>query len=292
MSGALAAQPGRAAAIRRVFLGLLAANLAVVGAKVVIGVRADSLSVLGDAVHSSMDALNNVLFMALTRVAARGPDEDHPYGHAKFEVLGAVGILIFLSVACFELLKGALAGLVRGAPPPAFTGTDLTLLAATLAVSVWVSWYEGRRGRALESDLLLADAAHTRVDVYITAGVLLGAALSRRGVPWADPVIAIVVTGLIARMGWGIVRRAMPALVDEAARDPGAVRRAAEDVAGVEAAYDIRSRAAAGTGFAELTIRVRGDISVAQGHAIADAVEARLRRDLRLGAVVVHVEPC
>jgi len=292
MSGALTGTDTRSAAIRRVFLGLLAANLAVVGAKAVIGLKTGSLAVLGDAVHSSVDATNNIVFMVLMRIAGRAPDEDHPYGHTKFEVLGAIGIVIFLSVASFELLKGAVTGLLHAAPPPTFTDTALALIAGTLGVNVWVAWYEARKGRELRSDLLLADAAHTRADVFITVGVLAGAALSRRGVPYVDPAVAIVVTVLIARMGWEIVARALPTLVDQVAREPEAIRRSAQGISGVESAYAIRSRSAAGVVFAELTIGVHGALPVDRAHAIADAVEQQLKRDLQLDEVVVHVEPC
>lgn len=292
MSGARAALPDRAAAIRRVFLGLLVANVAVVAAKVAIGVRTGSLSVLGDAVHSSVDALNNLVFMALMRVAGAAPDADHPYGHGKFEPVGALGILVFLSVSCFELLKNALAGLFQGSQPPLLNSSEFVLLGLTLITNIWVTWYEQRRGRELHSDLLLADAAHTRADVVITLGVLGGAALSRRGVPHVDPIVAIVITVLVARIGWQIVRDAMPSLVDQVAREPNAIKRQAESVTGVQSAYSIRSRAAAGVGFAELTIGVTGDLSVDRAHAIADAVESKLKQELQLDSVVVHIEPC
>lgn len=292
MPGARASLPDRAAAIRRVFLGLLAANVAVVAAKVVIGVQTGSLAVLGDAIHSSVDALNNVVFIALTRAASAEPDEDHPYGHSKFEPVGALGILVFLSVSCFELLKSAFAGLLRGDAPPRFTNAQFLLLGVTLAVNIWVAWYEHRRGRALQSDLLVADAAHTRVDVFITLGVLGGAALSRAGVPHVDPIVAILVTLLVARVGWEIVREALPSLVDQVAREPGAIRAASEAIPGVQSAYAIRSRSASGVVFAELTIGVQGGLSVDEAHAIADAVEARLRGSLQLDHVIVHIEPC
>lgn len=282
----------RAALIQRVFLGLLIANLAVVGAKVVIGIRSGSLSVLGDAIHASVDALNNVLFIALMRVAGRAPDDDHPYGHGKFEVLGALGIVVFLSVSCFELLKGVVGRFLSSAPPPLLTNEDLVLLGFTLAVNVWVAWYEARRGRALGSDLLLADAAHTRADILITAGVMGGGVLTRAGIRHADPVLAIIITVLIVRIGYQIVRRAVPILVDEVAREPDKIRATAEGVEGVEAAYSIRSRASAGVVFAELTIGVPGALAVAKAHEIADSVESRLKRDLGLDEVVVHIEPC
>src|SRR5260221_8059767 len=146
MSGARAAPPpDRAAAIRRVFLGLLVANGAVVAAKIVIGVRTGSLSVLGDAIHSSVDALNNIVFILLMRVASAAPDAEHPYGHAKFEPLGALGILVFLSVTCFELIKISIAGLLNNTPPPHLSMPELGILGLTLVVNVWVAWYEAGR---------------------------------------------------------------------------------------------------------------------------------------------------
>jgi len=284
--------PDRTTAIRRVFLGLLAANLAVVAAKVVIGVRTGSLSVLGDAVHSSADALNNAVFIVLTNVAARAPDDEHPYGHGKFEVLGALGIAMFLSVSCFELLKSAVERLGTAGAPPLLTNADLLLLVGTLALNLWVTWYESRRGRALGSRLLVSDAAHTRGDVMITGGVIAGAMLTRLGVPHVDPVVALVVTIVVARIGYQIVRGALPILMDERALKPDAIRTAAEGIPGVASAYAIRSRDASGVVFAELTIGVAGSLAVARAHDIADQVEARLKRDLSLDEVVVHIEPC
>ncbi len=292
MAVAGAAGRDRTASIQRVFLGLLAANLAVVGVKLGIGIGAGSLSVISDAVHSSVDAFNNIVFVALMRYAGAAADAKHPYGHGKFEVLGALGIVIFLAIASFELLENATRRLLAQAPPPVLTGLDLWLLVGTLLVNVWVAWFEARQGRALASDLLLADAAHTRVDVMITTGVIAGSLLSRAGVRRVDQLVTVIVVILIARVAWQILRRAVPVLVDQAAHEPDTVRHAAERVDGVRAATDIRSRLAAGTTFAELTIKVSGRLPVDEAHDIADAVERRLREDLKLDRVVVHVEPC
>src|SRR5947208_14767596 len=90
----------RSRAVRRVLAGLLVANIAVLVAKATIGMLAGSRAVSRDAVHSSVDAVYNVLGLVVVRFAARQPDEDHPYGHAKFETLGAVGIVVVLSVTC------------------------------------------------------------------------------------------------------------------------------------------------------------------------------------------------
>src|SRR5437899_11594881 len=162
------------ALVRRVFIGLLAANLAVVGVKLAVGLSSGSLAVLGGAADSCVDALNNVLALIVVRVAAKEPDEDHPYGHGKFETLGALAIVGFLAITCFELIRGAVNELLQGAHPVGVTDSQLAVLVLTLGVNVLIAWYENRRGRELRSELLVADAAHPRANALINAGVLAG----------------------------------------------------------------------------------------------------------------------
>ncbi|HEU5048842.1 MAG TPA: cation diffusion facilitator family transporter [Gemmatimonadales bacterium] len=278
--------------IRRVLAGILIANLFVVTVKFIVGVASGSLAVFGDAMQSAVDAVNNIVGLAIVGVASKGPDAEHPYGHAKFETLGALLIVVFLSVSIFELLRGALVRLFAGASAPEIDTTAFALIGITLLVNIAVAAGEARAGRRLGSELLLADAMHTRMDVYITLAVLGGLGLSRAGYGWADPVLAIIVAGFVARTGYEIVRRAMPTLVDERAYDAATIRGEAERIGGVRAAYAIRSRIAASARFAELTIAVDGGADVASAHRIADQVELRLRDELRIDEVVVHVEPC
>jgi len=282
------------AQVRRVLITMLGANLVVVGAKLFIGVVSGSLAVLGDALHSSVDSLYNVLGLIVIRVAARAPDEDHPYGHGKFETLGALAIVVFLSITCFELVRNAVQNLMGGGHVVAVTDPGLVVLLATLGINVLVAWYENRRGHELSSELLLADAAHTRTDVFITIGVLIGVLFARGGATWVDPVVAIVVAALIVRVAYQIFARTVPVLVDERAIPERAIRQAAQRVDGVKSAYGIRSRGGHGAGvrYAEVTIAVDRGANVAAAHAIADEVEERLKRELELNAVTVHVEPC
>ena len=278
--------------VRRVLLGILIANIAVVVVKLIVGYATHSLAVLGDAIHSSVDAVNNIFALAVVQVASKAPDEDHPYGHAKFEALGAIAIVALLSVSIFELARGALGRLIGGGAPPVVSSMALAMLAVTLAVNIAVVWIETRAAHRLESPILLADALHTRSDVAITIAVLAGLALVRLGWGWADPVLALVVAGLVGHTGYQIARRAIPALVDERVLDETSIRREAECIDGVAAAYAIRSRGSMTQRFAELTIAVDGRADVASAHRIADRVEERLRDTLQLHEVVVHVEPC
>ncbi len=282
----------RTALVRRVLVGLFIANLAVVVAKLTVGIATGSLAVLGDALHSIVDALNNVLGFVVIRVASKAPDEDHPYGHGKFETLGALAIVGFMSITCFELVQDAIARLGAGQAPPQLSDMQLVVLVGTLGVNVLVATYETRRGRELESDILLADAAHTRADVFITVGVLIGLLLARRGLWWADPVLALGIALFIVRIAYRIFLRAVPVLVDARAIPDTTIQALAETIGGVKRAYGIRSRDAARTRYAEVTIAVDRNANVAAAHAIADEVEDRLKRDLRLHEVTVHIEPC
>jgi cation diffusion facilitator family transporter len=271
----------------------LVANLAVIAAKVWVGLRAGSLAVLGDAAHSGVDALNNVVGLAAIRAAAIPPDEEHPYGHEKYEMLGALAVVAFLSITCFELVSAAVGRLLLGDATPARPDTvTFGVLAGTLLVNAVVAWTENRAGRKLSSVLLTADARHTGSDVLVTLSVLGGLFLVSRGWTAADAWLGIIVAALIARSGWEILRHAVPALIDTAAVEAHRIVRFVEDVPGVRGVSDVRSRGdLSGAAFVELTIEVDGDGSVEEGHRVADSVEKRLVTDAGFSGAVVHVEP-
>ncbi|UCF19100.1 MAG: cation transporter [Gemmatimonadota bacterium] len=277
--------------MRRILLWILWANLLLVAVKIAVGWKIGSLSVLGDAAHSGTDALNNVVALAAIYLAAAPPDEKHPYGHSKFETLGAFIIAGMLSITCFELLRSAVSRLVQGAPPPRPEAIAVAVLAATMVVNIGVAFYERRRGLELRSELLTADARHTQADVWITLAVLAGLALVRIGWEQADSVLAILVAFVVARSGLLILRSTVPVLVDERAVDPERILKLASGVKGVETVSEIRSRGRPGEAFAELTVRVNPTTSVRQAHTIADEVERRVAQELNLRDVIVHVEP-
>ena len=282
----------RSAAVRSALAWILLLNFVVVAIKAIIGIRSGSLAVLGAALESLLDMLNNIVGMVAVTVAAREPDEDHPYGHAKFETLGALGIVGFLSISCFELLREAIRNLVIGSSPPVPAPHEMLVLGATAAINFFVVWYERKRGRELGSAFLLADAEHTRADIYVTALAVVSLALTRTGVAWADAVLAIAVAGLIARSGYRIVRDTVPVLVDRRAVDASRIRAIVQDIPRIRDVRGIRSRAGAGgVLFADVTIAVDGSISVADAHVLADAVEERIEAALGTSEVVVHVEP-
>jgi cation diffusion facilitator family transporter len=284
----LAGEHGRPRAIQRTLAIILVLNVLVVVIKVIVAVRTGALSVLGATVESALDAMNNVIAILLVALAARGPDDDHPYGHDKFETLGALMIVGFLSISCFELLRNAVTQLLHPEAPTPATGFELALLGSTAVVNVAVVWYETRKGRQYGSALLLADAAHT----FVTALAFISLVLTRIGYAWADPWLAIVVAAVIAWSGYQILRVTVPILVDQRAVEAGEIRTLVAAIPGITSVPQIRSRtSASGVLFAEVTITCDGALPVSRAHDLADAAEGAIRDALGAADVTVHVEP-
>jgi cation diffusion facilitator family transporter len=267
-------------------------NAIVAAVKVWVGIRTGALTVLGAALESGLDMLNNMIGMMLVTVSGRAPDEDHPYGHDKFETLGAIGIVGFLSISCFELLREGVSALVSEHPPHAIGLVDGTLMAATLLANVFVVSFERRRGKQLGSAFLTADAAHTSSDILVTLLALGSLVLSKLGWSRLDPVLAISVALIIAWSGVGILRASIPILVDERAIDGADMRRVVLAVPDVRDVRKVRSRStASGQLFAEVTIAVPGRMPVDEAHRLADAVEAAIEHEFGTSEVTVHIEP-
>ena len=282
----------RSPAVRRVLVIVLLLNALVAFVKVVVGVRTGALTVLGAALESSLDMFNNVIGVMLVRVAGRGPDEDHPYGHDKFETLGTLGIVGFLSISCFELLREGVLSLIGRRTPVSVGVVDLVVIVFALAVNVVVVIYERRRGRELGSAFLLADAAHTGSDILVTLLALASLVLSRGGLAHLDAVLAIAVALIIAWSGYRILRESIPILVDERAIAAHELRSVVLAVPDIRDVRKVRSRAtASGQLFAEVTIAVSGSTSVDEAHRLADAVEEAIAREFGTSEVTVHVEP-
>jgi cation diffusion facilitator family transporter len=282
----------RSPAVRRVLMHVLLLNALVVVIKLVVGIRTASLTVLGAALESGLDALNNVIGMLLVSIAARAPDEDHPYGHDKFETLGALGIVGFLSISCFELMREGVTVLAGGGAATRASPADVTTIMMTLAINAFVVWYERRRGREMGSAFLLADAEHTRGDILVTVLALVSLFLGRHGGKRIDASLAIAVALIIAWSGWRILQRSIPILVDQRAVEAAELRRIIADIPGINEVRGIRSRySASGVLFAELTIAVPGETPVDVAHALADRVEDAVGRKYGAAEITVHVEP-
>ncbi len=280
-------------AVRRVLIITLLLNLFVMILKAVVGWLTGSLSLLADALHSITDSANNILGLVASRFSSPQPDRDHPYGHQKFEAVGALGIAAFLGIACFEILQGAIERILAPDHPPVkIAANELWILLIVLGVNIFVAFYERHIGYRVHSPILIADAKHTMSDIWVTISVMGGLiGIWIWDFQWLDVVLAFPVALLVFWSGWSVIRDNLPWLVDEMAIAPEAIHAIATQVPGVLNCHDIASRGVVGRQtFIEMHLIVDArDVETA--HNITEEVEARLEERFSPTRVMIHVEP-
>ncbi|MGF1570413.1 MAG: cation diffusion facilitator family transporter [Nodosilinea sp.] len=277
--------------VQQVLLITLVLNLAVVGLKATVGCLTGSLSLLADALHSVTDSANNVLGLTTNRLADPQPDRDHPYGHQKFEAIGALGIAAFLGIACFEILKSATERIISGGNLVTMGPTALWIMLLVLGINIFVAFYERRVGRAINSPILIADARHTMSDIWTTIVVLAGLIGVWQGILWLDVALAFPVALLVFKSGWTVLRENLPWLVDEMAIAPEAIHAQVMQVPGVVNCHSLASRGLLGRQvFIDMHLVVE-PTDVEQAHIITENVEDRLDQLYGPARITIHIEP-
>jgi len=280
-------------AIRRVLWITLGLNLLATAAKLIVGYWTGSLSLIADGFDSVFDSASNVIGLAGIYLAAQPADEDHPYGHRKAETMTALIIASLLFLTTWELTQSAVERLRN----PALIQTEVNVwsfgaLLFSIVVHLTMVQYELREGRRLHSDVLVADALHTRAGLFISLSVIGGLTAVRLGYPLADPLLALGIALLIAKIGIDIIRESSPTLMDRVAMPADQVEQIAMSVPGVLSCHRVRSRGHEQAVYADLHIQVDPAMSTEQAHAIAHEVQHRLhKRRPDIQDVTIHVEP-
>jgi len=277
--------------VRRVLWVTLGLNLAVSAGKVLVGHLSGSLAMVADGYHSLVDGSNNVIGLIVAAFAFAPPDRAHPYGHRKFETAATVAIGVALLALAWEVLSGAVARVGHPAMP-AIGLLNWVVMAATIAVNLGVSWFEAREGRRLHSAFLVADATHTRADLYVSLGVIASFLAAIAGLGWADPLVALAIGGIIAWQAAQILLSAFHVLTDRAAIAPEGLESLAAAVPGVLRVHDLRTRGRGDAVYVDLTVHLGAGVSLKEAHEVADRIEAALQeRHPEIVDVVVHLEP-
>lgn len=280
-------------AIQRVLWITMGLNLLTAAAKLIVGYWTGSLSLIAVGFDSAFDSASNVIGLVGVYLAARPADEDHPYGHRKAETMTALIIASLLFLTTWELIQSAVERLRN----PALIGVEVNAwsfgaLLLGIVVHLPVVWYELREGRRLRSDVLVADASHTRADIFVSLSVIGGLIAVRLGYPLADPLLALVIALVIAKIGIDIIRENSPTLMDRVAMSADQVEQIALSVPGVLSCHRVRSRGHEQAVYADLHIQVDPAMSTDQAHAIAHEVQHRLQeRRPDIHDVTIHVEP-
>lgn len=278
---------------RRVTLIAAGINLFLALIKFAGGIFGHSQALIADAIDSTADLFSDMAVLYGARQGARAPDSKHPYGHGRVETLVSVFLgAVLLATAAGISLRAAqrlLSGDPLVAPAPA------ALLVAVIAIGLkeWIYRYTLRVGRETRSRMLEANAWHQRTDSISSLVVLLGVGGSLLGMPYLDPVAAIGVSVLIARVGWELLWQSVAELSDTAlSRERVAViRKAIRSIEGVHDLHLLRTRQAGPDALVDVHVQVNPHISVSEGHRIAEHIRERLITDLdEVSDVLVHID--
>jgi cation diffusion facilitator family transporter len=292
-TGAVPEGGSRYQAGRRVTLVAAGINLFLAIVKFAGGIFAHSQALIADAIDSTADLFSDMAVLYGARQGSRAPDSKHPYGHGRIETLVSVFLgAVLLATAAGISLRAAqrlLSDAPLLAPEPA------ALLVAVIAIGLkeWIYRYTLRVGRETRSRMLEANAWHQRTDSISSLVVLLGVGGSLLGMPYLDPVAAIGVSVLIARVGWELLWQSVAELSDTAlSRERVAViRKAIRGIEGVQDLHLLRTRQAGPDALVDVHVQVNPHISVSEGHRIAEHIREKLIADLdEVSDVLVHID--
>lgn len=262
--------------------------------KIVGGILTQSIALVTDGIHSLTDAITDVFVLIVTRIAQADPDEEHQYGHGRFETIGTITMGIVFFTTAGILLYDSITRLrtSESIPVPALAGVAIAAL--SIAGKEWIYQYTMRVARRLDSSLLKANAWHSRSDAISSIAVLIGILGARQGYVWMDIAAAMFVALIIAKIGWELCADALKELVDTAVPDQ---RRAQFEsciltIRGILGITSLRSRLSGGRIILEIRLLVNPRISVSEGHQLGElASKALIGQFSDISEVLVHIDP-
>jgi cation diffusion facilitator family transporter len=279
------------AEVRKVLIITLVLNACVAAAKILYGYLTSSVAMMSDGFHSFFDGISNIVGLIGTWIAYHPPDENHPYGHRKYETLFTIIIAVMIFVTCFEILKRVYFFFIEGYKTTV-TWASFVVMLITMGVNIFVTLYESRKGKQLGSSFLIADAKHTKSDIFASVAVIISLFFAKMGYYLADPLVGIVITFFIARIGYEILKEASDTLVDTVCLDTAAIKFVVNSIEGVKGCHDIRTRGASNCTYLDLHALVRSDLPIEKAHEIADKIEKEIKKEFpSVIDIVVHIEP-
>lgn len=286
--------------IYKVTLWGTAVNALLVVVKFVAGIAGRSAALVADAVHSLTDFVTDIIVLIFVKISGKPRDEEHGYGHGKFETLATmiIGVILLgtgigLLVNSLRLIVASLGG--AELPEPGWIALAVALLSIVAKEGLYR--YTVREGRRLHSDAVVANAWHHRSDAISSIGTVVGIAGAMFfGARWRilDPVAAAVVSVFIIKAGYDIIRPALNELLEGSLpkEQTATLERIICSVPGVDGFHNLRSRKI-GSGIAvDVHVKMDGNMRLTQAHDIATQVESRIRKEFGKGTTIyVHMEP-
>ncbi len=263
--------------------------------KLVAGLLSGSISIIAEAIHSSIDLVAAVIAFISLRIAGRPADVEHPFGHGKVEnISGTVEAVLIFVAAAFIIYEAIQKIITRAAIE--YLGIGIAVMAVSVVVNIFVSRYLLRIARKTDSIALEADARHLTADVYTSLGVLIGLFIVWvTGLNILDPIVALGVALFILRTAYNVTRRAFPPLIDvklpeaEEALIASSIREHFGELLGF---HELRTRKAGSERYIDLHLVMAKDASLEETHKLCDHLEEDIKSKLANASVTIHVEPC
>lgn len=270
----------------------VASNSLLIVMKLVVGVISGSVSIISEAIHSSMDLIAAIIAFFAVRISDTPPDEKHPYGHGKIENISGVieGILILVAAALI------ISEAVKKLMGESFELDSIGIGAAVMFVSAVVNTFVSRKlykvARETNSVALEADALHLKTDVYTSLGVAAGLGLILlTGITWLDPVVAILVALFIIKESMVLLSKAFFPLLDTS-WGKEEIRELEDNLDRMNVNYhDLRTRIAGNYRFIDIHVEIPENESVGNAHIYCDKIEDELKSIYNNLTVSIHVEP-
>lgn len=267
-------------------------NTCLIAMKLAVGIISGSVSIISEAIHSSMDLMAAIIAFFSVRVSDNPPDSRHPYGHGKVENISGVVEALLIFVAAVWIITEAVKKLLGASIELDSIGIGSIIMLISAIVNTVVSRKLYKVARETNSVALEADALHLKTDVYTSLGVALGLGLIiLTGINWLDPVVAILVALFIIRESYILLKRAFTPLLDEAWEEA--------DIDDLEKVlnelnvnyHELRTRVAGNYRFVDLHIDIPKNQSVESAHLYCDMIEEKLTTRFENLNVTIHVEP-
>ena len=280
--------------VRKVTLIGSAVDLLLGIIKILAGWFAHSQALIADGIHSLSDLVTDFFVLYAAKHAHKKADESHPYGHGRIETLATVGLGISLVLIAGGIAYDAVLRLNE--PDRLLQPGMLALVVAAISIVAkeGVYRYTMHMARFLRSDMLMANAWHSRSDAISSIVVVIGITGAMFDYPFLDAVAAVAVAVMIAKIGVDLVRDSSKELIDTALepKEIDVIRKQIASVSGVRAMHMLRSRKSAGDAFIDVHVEVDPRLSVSDGHHVAETVRQQLLDNMDVVSdVTVHIDP-
>ena len=271
----------------------MACNILLCIGKLLAGTLFGSIAIMADALNNLSDASSNVVSLIGFRLAAKAPDAEHPYGHARYEYLAGLVVSVTILAIGLSLLKES-ALKVLHPTPVVFSWLSIGVLAASILVKLWLSGFNRAVGKKINSETLMATAADSRNDVLTTGAVLLSTILcSLTGYGIMDGIMGVGVAAFILWSGWGLVMDTLSPLLGESPSPELVehIERTVMSYPGVLGMHDLMVHDyGPGHQFASLHVEFPAETDPLTAHDVIDNIENDFLKKDRL-QVTIHYDP-